>query len=210
MFCTADYLASSLTDIALQQGLRVPADLQILGCDNETTTQADALMPISSVELAGRRIGWMAGETVVRLLRGGTVPPLTRVAPEHVVERATTSIMAQSPFVRKALDIFQREAREHLEMRSVAERLGVSRRKLETAFQTEVGRSPYEHLIILRLDRACHLLSQTNLGIGEIAEESGFGDLRTLGTYFRRKLGMSPRQWKKVHLRETVSPRSAR
>ncbi len=210
VFCVSDHLASRLIDAAVGLGLRIPADLQVVGCDNDAGVQADAAMPMSSIELAGRRIGWMAGETLVHLLRDGNLPTVTRVGPQHVVERDTTGAHSHSAFVGKALGILRKECREPLDMRSVAERVGVSRRKLETGFRREVGHSPYEYLVIQRLDRARHLLTQTNLRIGEVAEESGFGDLRTLGTYFRRNLGMSPREWRKVHDRETVAARSGR
>ena len=44
---------------------------------------------------------------------------------------------------------------------------------------------------------------------GVIAEASGLGDLRTLGTYFRRQIGMSPRKWRKIYYRSTYTPRSS-
>jgi len=208
VFCANDNLASQLMDTALELDLRIPADLRILGCDNERGSQSDAVMPISTVEVAGRRIGWLAGEALVRLLRGKEIPAVTRVAPEYVVERATTGTGDFTPFIRQAVAIFQREAHTPLRIQAVAERLGVSRRKLEMAFQQQVGQSPYDYLVTQRLDRACQLLSQSNLRIGEIAEATGFGDMRTLGTYFRRRIGMSPRKWRKVHYRSIYTPRS--
>ena len=48
-----------------------------------------------------------------------------------------------------------------------------------------------------KLDRAEHLLSETNASIEEIAAAAGFGTPTGFATFFRKKTGMTPSGYRK-------------
>ena len=49
------------------------------------------------------------------------------------------------------------------------------------------------------------LLSENNLKIQEIALKSGFQDTYYFSKFFKQKTGLSPSEFKKLHLLKTVS-----
>jgi len=199
LFCTTDDLAAQVLDVLLRADYSIPRDVLLIGCDNNSLIRQDTFIPLSSIEPNAAAIGWCAGETLARKIRGEKVPRHQKLPPLGVMERQSTGVPEVSRRVRRAVQHMRRNIRTETNMDELARSVGVSRRTLETSFRREMGYSPYDYLIRLRLERARYLLTDSDMRIGEIAEESGFGDIRTLGTWFRRNLGLSPRQWRAMH-----------
>ncbi len=70
---------------------------------------------------------------------------------------------------------------------------------LSHAFKDETGVSLSEYILQMRLDYALALLEKTNRNISDIAEKCGFGSLAYFTKTFKRKIGMSPKEYRKEH-----------
>jgi AraC-like DNA-binding protein len=75
--------------------------------------------------------------------------------------------------------------------------VGCSIPSLSRHFRRLLGSSPMEYLIALRLARAKELLLYTDLSVTEIAFECGFSDGNYLARQFKRRLGVSPRDFRR-------------
>ncbi|MGH8176614.1 MAG: transcriptional regulator FtrA [Steroidobacter sp.] len=93
---------------------------------------------------------------------------------------------------------------EPLTIAAMAERAAMSPRNFMRRFQEATGRTPADWLIEMRVERARELLEGTDLSIDEIARRAGFGAAATLRHHFRRKLNLSPLEY-----RQRFSRRSA-
>jgi AraC-like DNA-binding protein len=98
--------------------------------------------------------------------------------------------------------MFEQSVSEELRLGEVAESVGLSAFHFLRLFKREVGVTPYQFLMRLRLRRAIELLRDTNRPVTEIAYEVGFGDLSNFINTFRRELGCSPRQFRSAPLHE--------
>lgn len=65
-------------------------------------------------------------------------------------------------------------------------------------FRKEIGRSFKEHLIHYRLQQAMKRLAGTSDSITEIAISTGFNDLSNFQRLFRKKIGITPREYRKA------------
>ena len=74
----------------------------------------------------------------------------------------------------------------------LAARLHWSPAHFSRIFQLVVQQSPRDFLLHLRLSRARHLLAETSLSIGEIAERLDYADLFFFSRQFKAKAGVSP------------------
>ncbi|MBE6367836.1 MAG: helix-turn-helix domain-containing protein [Lentisphaerae bacterium] len=63
-------------------------------------------------------------------------------------------------------------------------------------FRGATGCTPLEYLIRMRLDEASFLLLNSQLSIAEVAQQSGFDDSNYFSRLFRRKNGLSPREYR--------------
>lgn len=64
-------------------------------------------------------------------------------------------------------------------------------------FKSITKQSFVEVLLEFRIKQACHLLLSTDLAIREIAFQSGFDDIPYFNRIFKKKKGISPKQYKK-------------
>lgn len=71
-----------------------------------------------------------------------------------------------------------------------------SLRLLQTNFKAVTGRTVLEAIQEARLRRACQLLAETNVPIGEIAGLCGFKGTSHLKSLFRRRFGRTMRDWR--------------
>ena len=64
-------------------------------------------------------------------------------------------------------------------------------------FREMLGTSPIDHLLNLRLEKGARRLRDGSESIIEIAVGCGFGDGNYFSKMFRRKFGVSPRDYRK-------------
>ena len=64
-------------------------------------------------------------------------------------------------------------------------------------FKSITQQSFVEVLLEFRIKQACHLLQNTDMAIREIAFQSGFYDIPYFNRIFKKKKGISPKQYKK-------------
>lgn len=90
VFCFNDPLAMGAMNYALEEGIRIPEDIAIIGCGN--LHYDDALsVPLSSINQHSRRIGQEAARIALGILNSKVPPKLESVIlqPELVVRRST-------------------------------------------------------------------------------------------------------------------------
>lgn len=103
--------------------------------------------------------------------------------------------------VRAYRSLIEQCAEEHgTSLRDIAEKVGYSPDHLGVLFQKEMGMTPSDYRMRLRLLRARELLVTTVLPVSEIAREVGFPDANYFARIFRRTYGMSPRQFSRTNV----------
>jgi LacI family transcriptional regulator len=90
VFCFNDPLAMGAVNEAVNQGLRIPEDIAIIGCGN--LHYDDSLrVPLSSIDQHSHRIGTEAAELVLSTLKSKVAPkPRTVLLPPELVVREST------------------------------------------------------------------------------------------------------------------------
>ena len=86
-----------------------------------------------------------------------------------------------------------------LKLGDLLEHLGVSRSYFSNVFKAQTGQSFVEYLTNLRMDEAKRLLRETGLCTYEIAERIGFVDPHYFSVSFRRRTGMTPREYREAN-----------
>lgn len=68
-------------------------------------------------------------------------------------------------------------------------------------FRQYMGTTPYNFLLCYRITKAKELLAQTDLPVGAVAHQVGFGDESNFSTRFTAMVGQSPLRYRKSALR---------
>jgi len=78
----------------------------------------------------------------------------------------------------------------------VAKAAHLSTRQLNTLFKREIGKSPQEYLLQIRMEKAKQLLMTTSLRVHQVAEKVGYTNLAAFSDRFKQVCGYSPRYFR--------------
>jgi LacI family transcriptional regulator len=183
----------------LDLGLRVPQDVQIIGVDDADECLAQT-PHLTAFELPGRRIGEVALETMLRLVRKEipAPPPVIHVSGSRLVARESTGLVrAGRSSTRIAIKHIQQSTSKRLPVARMARLAGVSRTTFYKEFSEATGQSPARHLRQLRLQQACRLLRESTDTVTDIAADCGFRSLIYFTQFFHRVMGETPTAYRR-------------
>lgn len=109
---------------------------------------------------------------------------------QRMALRDRTGIASRA--VLRALAVMEPSTEAPLPRAALAAAAGVSPRHLERLFRQHLGRTPGEHYLRLRLDRARLLLRQSELSVLGVAVACGFASASHFTRAYRRTFGHAP------------------
>lgn len=86
-----------------------------------------------------------------------------------------------------------------LDLDTLAEKSKMSVRHFCRIFKSLHGQSPMDYIITLRLNHAASLLKTGSQSISDIAFETGFSDSSYFSQMFKKKFGISPKDYRKCY-----------
>lgn len=111
---------------------------------------------------------------------------------------ARTAGTATAERTQKMLRYMLGHYAEEISLESLANSASVSKSECARCFKESLKTTPYNYLIELRLAKAIELLESTDEPVGSIAARVGFNQLSYFGKVFRRKMGCSPRAYRRL------------
>ena len=203
ILCAEDSVAQEKMEEANRLGLRIPQDLLFVGIDNDPLICENTNPPLTSVMPDFKGGGYMAAKMLAELIAN---PHMKR---RSVKYGPAALLVRESSNRNSAYDIRARKAvayiSEHIsEVRlmtdDIAKAMGCSRRLADLIFRRELGHSIREHILDLRFKRACELLKSSSTAISDIPFLCGYDSRNFFMRMFKRKSGMTMRDWRTDHL----------
>ena len=157
----------------------------------------------SSMHLIPRGLeamGEAAGDLLKKILRPENFPKKkapgkpVQIAPEPVI--AAIRFRCESTIVQQAVELLQDIYQQSVSIDDVSRLLGINRRQLEQAFRQDLKKSILETLLDIRIHNACLLLRSTEHTVEHIAQQVGFGSIDRFMASFKKRHGMTARQWR--------------
>ncbi|HOW73654.1 MAG TPA: DNA-binding transcriptional regulator [Phycisphaerae bacterium] len=204
-----------LVDACHQLGLRVPDEVAILGVDDDEFECWLCKPPLSSVKNPGVQVGYEAAKLLDRMMNG---PPPEQlrigVPPTHVIARQSTEMTAvEDPDVAAALAWVRDHLAGDVSVNNLAKAIGISRRTLERRFRAVLGNSVLSEIQRMRMEKAKHLIAETDLKLSVVAEQCGISGLARLTAVFKQITGYPPSTYRRLaadgqvsHAREVTPP----
>jgi LacI family transcriptional regulator len=194
-----DLHSARLLDMCHELDIAVPEEIAILGLCNDPVICETVRPTLSSVDVDARRIGYEGARLLDQMMAGKKVASVICVPPSHVVARQSTDLVAIGDAdIAQAVRIIRERACTNIDVSSIAEQIGLSRRALERRFRQHLGRSPKAEIMRMQIERAKTLLAQTDTTSEGIARKCGFSSIEYFTRVFRRKVGMKPQAYRKA------------
>ena len=100
--------------------------------------------------------------------------------------------------VRELQAKFEKDYSEHFSLSELALVYHISESHLSHIFKSVTGYAPIEYLMSCRLSAAKNLLSSSDKSIKEIIDLCGFSDESNFSRTFKKKVGMTPTEFRKI------------
>jgi LacI family transcriptional regulator len=190
-------------------GVIVPDDVAVIGVDNDEVLCTLSDPPLSSVVPDTERIGYETAALLARMMHGEK-PADTQIfiRPKCAVTRRSTEVLAVEDRQIAAVTRFIREhACEGIDVSDVLRAVPMSRSTLDRRFFTLMNCSPKDEILRVRLNRAKQLLAETDFSLPIIAEKIGLEHAEYLSRIFKKRVGMTPSEFRAQSLLENLRDR---
>lgn len=198
IFTVLDTFALHLLRAAQGLSLRVPEDVAILGAgDDEFWVEFESI-PLSSIKLPSRQIGYEAAELLHTLMRQRRKTAEHRHLPvtELAVRRSTDVLFVKDDAVTRAVAYIREHAAQNIYVNDVVAAAAISRSALQQRFRQALGRTILTEIRTARISRVQSLLRTTDMKLSAIAEACDFPNSPRLHVLFKQRTGQTPGQYR--------------
>lgn len=199
VMCCNDVRARHVAQVCLDNSLRVPEEIALLGADNDELICEMSNPPLSSVDLRVKTIGYAAAELLDAMMNGAAKPTTpTLIPPAGIVTRVSSDVLAiDDTDVAAALRFIRENAFRTITIDEVVAATGSGRRQLERRFARSLNRTIGAQVTLAHIERARQLLIDTDLNTTEVASRCGYRYLQQFNEMFRRHTGFTPARFRK-------------
>ena len=106
--------------------------------------------------------------------------------------------------VSAALNIIENYYYTHLTLKEISHRLSVSSSLLSHEFKKETGKTIIEYKLDCQIEEACNLLAITDMSMIDIAFATGFTTSSYFSEMFKKKKGISPKEYRMTALKTSL------
>ena len=194
-----DDRAHDVLEACRANGIDVPDQVSVLGIGNDEPICEMSVPSLSSVAVDFEHEGYVAARELQAMMLRRRIPANTEIlcGVKEVVFRASTSALkTPAALVQRAKEFIDRHARDGITTADVVASLHVSRSLADLRFREVTGTSILEAILARRLDEVKRLLRDTDMRISEIAARCGYRDANYLKNLFKKRTGMSMREWR--------------
>ncbi len=200
ILAACDDRAFELIDVCNEIGIKIPAEIGIIGVNNDPLLCENIEPKLSSVQPDFIGEGRLAAELLEAMMNGRSIPAKkreNRVGIRAVVHRESTVPQSESgKFVQKVLAYISKEALRGIGVEDVARRFKVSRSLLELRFRELQGEGVYEAMLRVRLEEVKRRLRHTSDTISEITSTCGWKNATPPKILFKKRFGLSMRDYR--------------
>ncbi|MFD2114968.1 helix-turn-helix domain-containing protein [Paenibacillus yanchengensis] len=104
----------------------------------------------------------------------------------------------------EAIQYINEHFSQNIKVQAVAERTFMSPSHFQRRFKKITGVTFVNYLQNIRIQRCCELLKTTQISIQQVANQVGYQDMKFFHALFRKKIGVTPRQYR-LHAQQEVA-----
>jgi len=99
-------------------------------------------------------------------------------------------------YIKKSLHYVETNYANKLTIAEMAKSVGLNKNYFSTFFRENIGMTPQEYIIKFRINKACELMSNEGLTIGDISRSVGYDDTLGFSKIFKKEKGISPKKYR--------------
>ncbi len=208
IFARDDMAAHDLAAACLEAGIAVPDDVAIVGVNNDELLCESAWPALSSVDIDFSLVGYRAAQLLEKLLSREDLSPqerLVKIAPKGVRKRQSSDLLAvNDELLAEAVRYIRDHACDPCTVNHVLRAVPIARRRLEKQFVANLGRTPHDEIVRVRLEQAQRLLQRPEETLEHISVVCGFSAPGNMTRTFKEVLHTTPGAYRRQYLEKLL------
>lgn len=131
-----------------------------------------------------------------KLLFNMEVQKLFVILSMHIDKMNLLKQKYESSILESVLAYIDEHYEQDIHLETLAQAYKISSRYLRKIFMEQVGFSAIEYITMLRIERAKDLLKNTQISISDIAMNVGYNSFQYFSMIFKKKTGVSPKDFR--------------
>lgn len=199
-----DTQANILLEGCRSSGFNVPAEIAVVGVDNDEMLCSMTDPPLSSVDVDLEGGGYALARMAERMVREPDYPGEDIVLkPIGLVIRLSSSMMATSDkAVQLAISFINHNADKKIKVADVLQHVPMSRRSLEQHFLKATGLSVHDYITQVKIEYLSQRLLESSEPVSAIVARMDEADAKSLTRRFVSVKGCTPTEFRRKHLRK--------
>ena len=188
-----------LVEGCLKAGILIPEQISVVTTGTRAIECEFASVPLSCITPDYETQGFEAAAVLDRMMQGSPITPDTWfISPKDLIVRESSDIYAVDHLdtARVIRYVMRNLIRKGLSASDVMRETGVSQWKLYHVIPTHLGCPIAMYIEKERLKLAGSLMRSTSRSLTDIAEQSGFTDLKHFRRTVKRLTGLPPREYR--------------
>lgn len=112
------------------------------------------------------------------------------------VNKNTKFYNQKNEYIKKCIEFIHKNYSRNISISELASYIGLDRSYFYSIFKEKLHQSPQEYLIKYRLNKACELMKNKKLSIGDISRSVGYNDPLHFSRIFKKEKGLPPSKYR--------------
>ncbi len=202
-----DMLGQKLLEACRLANVYVPDEVGMISVDNDELMCNLTDPPLTSIIPNAVETGYRAAELLDKMMNGEqaaasvlSIPPL-----DIAMRLSTDAIAVKDQLVADTVRLIRSRIYEDVNIEELLRVLPFSRRAIESRFQRNLGRTPHDLMMEMKVKIIKQFLTETELSLSIIAERIGFKHAEYMSVLFKRETGITPNEYRKRSARSSYS-----
>lgn len=139
------------------------------------------------------------------LMRTHLTELIIRILRKSESEESERKKASQEQYLKKVIAYIHNHYKERLSVKDMATRAYCSKSYFSKSFKELTGLCFSDYLQKIRVEHACEMLCNTDMTVADIAEQSGFNDLKFFYTVFKKITLVTPAEYRNNKIRRTTN-----
>lgn len=119
----------------------------------------------------------------------------------ELIEEAGKNVIISSNYkemyIKKSIQFIETNYSSKISISEMAKSVGLNKNYFSTFFRENIGITPQQYIIKYRINKACELMCNQGLTIGDISRSVGYDDTLGFSKIFKKEKGVSPTTYRK-------------
>ncbi len=111
-----------------------------------------------------------------------------------------SKISTDNKYINKAIQFMQEYYSANISINDICNLIYLSPCHFKRVFKDYTGQTPYQYLMGIRMEKAKEILREKENSMEEVAKLCGFVNSGHFSTVFKRNMGMSPKEYRKLNI----------